>query len=369
MALKTPLYNRHMALQARMVEFAGYLLPVQYSGIKDEHIAVRESAGLFDVSHMGEIFAMGPQAEAFVQHLVTNDVTRLKDGQAQYTVMCNENGGIMDDLLVYRLNAETFMLVVNAANTASDLAWMEANNPNGVTLYDASDQIALLALQGPRSIEIARQLTAQPVADLGYYHFMRPAPGNFMGFNKVIISRTGYTGELGLEMYVESENAVELWDAIMDAGKDKGLKPAGIGARDTLRLEAGFCLYGQDLTVQNHPFQARLGFVTKLEKGEFIGREALRACKAAKPERVLVGLIMEERGIPRPGYRVLTEKGDRIGIITSGSQSPILERGIALAYVDNDPTCTALGSMLKVSIRGKNISCTVARPPFHKAAI
>ncbi len=240
MLKKTQLYDRHLSLGAHMSAFAGFDMPVRYQGIRAEHMAVREAAGLFDVSHMGQIFVMGDEAGALVQHLVTNDVSKLKDGQALYTLMCNHDGGILDDLLVYRLRDYAYMLVVNAANTKEDLAWMQANNEREAMLHDTSEHIALLALQGPRSLDIMARLTDIPVHDIPPYHFVRPAPGAFFGCEKAIVARTGYTGEIGLEIYVEREAAGRLWDAIMQVRTPLGLLPAGLGARDTLRLEAGY---------------------------------------------------------------------------------------------------------------------------------
>ena len=348
-----------------MMEFAGFDMPVQYSGIVDEHMAVRQTAGLFDVSHMGEVFVSGPKAGLFVQHLITNDASRLGDGHALYTVMCNDQGGVLDDLLVYRLKKDAYLLVINAANIEKDYAWMCVHNPMGAEVYNVSHLMALVALQGPRSLQIAAQITDLPVHEIPYYQFLQPAPGRFMGFNKVMLSRTGYTGETGLEIYCESENAPALWDAIIAAGQPLGLKPAGLGARDTLRLEAGYCLYGRELTENTNPYEARLGWLTKLEKGDFIGRSALAAVKAARPARMLVGLVLQERGIPRAGYTVTDENGESIGVVTSGTQSPMLECGIALAYIPNAKMYTAPDSMLGIQIRSRVLPARVVRPPFH----
>ncbi len=341
-------------------------MPLQYTGIIQEHMAVRNSAGLFDVSHMGEIFAMGPEAEAFVQQLITNDLSRLDIGQALYTLMCNEAGGVIDDLLVYKVNAEAFMLVVNASNKEKDFEWMQANNPMNADLLDVSDQIGLLALQGPRSMKIASKLIGEQVYQLQNYRFLKPSPSDFMGFNKVIISRTGYTGDIGLEFYVESENTQALWDAIMEAGIEYDLQPVGLGARDTLRIEAGFCLYGNELSESINPYEARLGWVTKLDKGEFIGRNALRDLKAAGAKRQLIGLVMNERGIPRSGYEVIAPSGEPIGKVTSGVQSPMLGHGIALAYVENKPAFTTPGHDVKIRIRSRTLSSSIHRPPFYR---
>ena len=366
MLKRTDLYDTHVALGARMTGFAGFDMPVQYTGIKAEHMAVRKAAGLFDVSHMGEIFVMGPHAGAFVQHLITNDIAKLQNGRALYTVMCNHEGGILDDLLVYRLQEHAYMLVVNAANIEADFAWMQANNPVGAALHDTSEYIALIALQGPRALDIMQKVTHLPVRDIPYYQFLRPAPGTFFDCDKAIVSRTGYTGEAGLEIYVEREAAVRVWEALMEAGADEGLLPAGLGARDTLRLEAGYCLYGHELDASTNPFEARLGWITKLKKGPFIGREALQEVKAARPARMLVGLVMEQRGIPRRGYSVTDADGDAIGTVTSGSQSPVLNRGVALAYVPNNPQWTRPGSPLGIAVRGSVKAAKVVRPPFHR---
>lgn len=349
-----------------MVSFAGYSMPLQYSGIVDEHMAVRRRAGLFDVSHMGEIFVRGPKSTAFVQHLVTNDADKLDDGQAMYTVMCNRGGGVLDDLLVYRLNEQAYMLVVNAANTERDFAWMTTNNPMGADLYDVSDMIALLALQGPHALDIASRVIPLPVHELSNYRFFRPEPGSFMGFNKVIISRTGYTGEPGLEIYVESDNAGTLWETLMKAGASFELRPAGLGARNTLRLEAGYCLYGNELTEKVNPYEARLGWVTKLSKESFIGKEALAAIKAHGPARALVGLRMDSHGIPRAGYDVLDAQGTPIGQVTSGSQSPVLKRGVALAFVPRQKAFMSAGTKLQVRIRSRLQPATVVRCPFYR---
>ena len=346
-----------------MTEFAGYNMPLQYSGIMDEHRAVRQRAGLFDVSHMGEFFVMGPQAEACVQQLVTNDVAKLQDGKALYTLMCRPDGGIMDDLLVYRLREDAFMLVVNASNIEKDFSWIQEHNPMGALLHNTSSFIALLALQGPRSIDIAEKITDLPVRSLRYYHFIRPPAGHFLGCEKAIISRTGYTGEVGLEFYCEAESAPRLWDAVMKAGEDEGLKPAGLGARDTLRLEAGYCLYGNELDEGTNPFEARLGWVTKLNKGPFVGRDALRALRERGGDRTLVALVMEQRGIPRSGYKVLNAEGEAIGHVTSGGPSPLLRKGIGLGYVRH--AYKEPGTSIAIEMRGRSFAARVATPGSH----
>lgn len=363
----TPLHDRHLALGARMMGFAGFDMPVQYSGIIDEHRTVRQAAGLFDVSHMGEVLVQGPHAFDFVQHLVTNDAARLYDGRAMYTVMCTPDGGIVDDLLVYRLHEEGYMLVINASNIEGDVAWMQANNPMDAELTDISDQVGLLALQGPRAFDIARRLTgAFDPAMLKFYHFRKMPAGAFMGCEHAILSHTGYTGEPGLEIYCDADRAGAVWDALLEAGADLGLKPAGLGARDTLRLESGFCLYGNDIDTTTNPLEAGLGWLTKLDKGEFIGRAALQAVKDAGPSRRLIGFVMEERGIPRHGCPILAPDGTPIGIVTSGSQSPLLGKGIGLGYVPREKQFTEPGASLRIDIRGRHLAARVQRPPFHK---
>ena len=361
---RTPLYDRHVALGARMTGFAGYEMPVQYSGIVSEHMAVRGAAGLFDVSHMGEVFVQGPQAFAFVQNLVTNDISGLYDGRALYTVMCRPDGGIIDDLLVYRLREDVYMLVINASNIEKDFAWMLAHNPMGAVLHNTSELIALLAIQGPQSLEIAQRITDHDLSDIKYYHFLRPAPGSFLGCNKVILSRTGYTGEQGLELYVEAENAVRVWDALMEA--EPRLKPCGLGARNTLRLEAGFCLYGNDLSEETNPYEARLGWLTKPDKGDFVGRDALRTLRDEGVGRKLVGFVLKGRGIPRTGYQIVDANGHPIGNVTSGSQSPVLKKGIGLGYVRNDETYHAPGAAIAIRIRNSAVPARVVKPPFHR---
>jgi len=364
--LRTPLYDVHRALGAKTMPFGGFEMPVQYSGILAEHRAVREAAGLFDVSHMGEILATGPQAFAFVQHLVTNDAAVLVPGKAMYTAMCHATGGIVDDLLVYMLGENRYLLVVNAANLAKDWTHMNAHNPMGATLENLSDGVALLALQGPKAFAIFEKATGIDASDIPYYHFRELAPGTLVGSTFALVSHTGYTGEQGLELYVDAGQAVELWNALMAVGEADGLLPAGLGARDTLRLEAGFALYGNDLTDETTPLEAGLGWITKLNKGDFVGREALVAQKEAGVPRRLVAFTMDERCIPRHGQPLVDESGETIGEVTSGTQSPTLGRGIGLGYVPNTPEHTAVGSRVRVAQRGTSFRGTVQKPPLHK---
>lgn len=360
---KTPLHDRHMALGAKMVPFAGYDMPVQYTGIIEEHTAVRTRAGLFDVSHMGEVVVSGPSAFDFVQRLVTNDVASLYDGKALYTAMCKTEGSIVDDLLVYRFGPETYVLVINASRIEDDLAWMRANNPMNAGIENVSDITALMALQGPASLDILKAATGHDWSGLRFYHFQRPE--SFMGFEHVLVSRTGYTGEAGVEIYCPNETAGPIWDALMTAGESFGLLPAGLGARDTLRLESGFCLYGNDITLDTNPLEAGLGWLTKLDTGDFLGRDALLNVKEAGPSRRLVGFVAAERGIPRSGNDLCSPDGSVIGHVTSGTQSPVLSKGIGMGYVPNRPEYTTPGSELRVAARGRSFAVTVKKPPFH----
>ena len=363
----TPLHDIHIGLKARMMPFSGFDMPVQYSGIVAEHHAVRSDAGLFDVSHMGEFIIEGPDASTFIQHIISNDITRLYDGKALYTVMCNESGGIIDDLLVYRFNEARYMLVVNASNITKDLAWVRSHNSwPGVEIKNISDQTALLAIQGPKAFSIVQPLIDQPLSELKYYHFLDMPGGSFLGLNQVVLSYTGYTGEQGLEIYCRSEDASKVWEALMNQGTDQGLVPAGLGARDTLRLESGFCLYGNDITDHTSPLAAGLGWITKLDKGEFVGSDALKKIKETSPEEKLVGFVLEERGIPRQGYVIENSAEEPIGTVTSGSQSPLLQKGIGLGYVLNEAQYTQPDQPIFISIRNKRIKARITKPPFHK---
>ena len=367
--LTTPLHAQHTALNARLMPFAGYDMPVQYSGILDEHRAVREAAGLFDVSHMGEFRVRGPQALDLVQRLVTNDAASLTDGRAMYAVLCHETGGAMDDLLVYRLAADDFLLVVNASNIEKDWAHVTAvADASGfdAALADESQQTALLALQGPRAFEVFHAATGVDASSIPYYHFRVAEPGTVFGAEAALISHTGYTGEPGLELYLDPESAVRTWEALLTAGEPMGIRPAGLGARDTLRLEAGYCLYGHELDDRTTPLEAGLGWVVKLDAGDFVGRDALARQKANGVPRRLVGFVLDERGVPRQGCGLLTADGKPVGTVTSGSQSPALGAGIGLGYVPNDPVFTAPGTAIRVDVRGRIHGATVRKPPFHK---
>jgi aminomethyltransferase len=357
---ETSLTDEHRALGGRLVPFAGWRMPVQYDGIKKEHEAVRSRAGLFDVSHMGELLIEGPQAIAAVDRLVSNDVSKLEVGRALYTVCCNEAGRILDDLIVYRLEDEKVLVVCNASNRDKIVAHFAKNLSLDTPWNDVSDEWALLALQGPNALAVMKDLGAPPsLLDLPYFHVSR---ASLAGVD-LWAARTGYTGEDGFELFCASEDAVTLWRALLESGRSHGLQPVGLGARDTLRLEARLMLYGNDITEETHPFEAGLGWVVKLDAGDFIGRDALRAIKAARLQRKLVGFEMTERGIARHGYPIVAD-GDRVGEVTSGSPGPTVGRNIGLGYV---PLALAkTGTSLGIEIRGKVVDAVVVRTPFYK---
>lgn len=356
---QTPLNDEHVALGGKMVPFAGYSMPVQYpSGITAEHRAVREACGLFDVSHMGEFVVRGPDALRLVQKISVNDASAIEVGQAQYSAMCLENGCVIDDLIIYRF-ADRYMLVVNAANLQKDWAWVTKHAEGlDVDVEDVSESTALLALQGPGAREVLRPLASIDVDDVKYYRFIE---GEVAGA-PAIISGTGYTGEDGFELYVGAEHAVGLWRALLEAGKDAGLIPAGLGARDSLRLEVGYALYGNDLDEEHTTLESGLGWVTKLDKGDFIGREALAAQKEAGVERRLVGLRLTGKGFPRPGYDVVSD-GAVVGTVTSGTVSPTLGFGVALGYVPVE--LSKKDTVVQIDARGRLVDAVVQRPPFY----
>jgi len=355
---RTPLYDQHVALGARIAPFGGYEMPVQYTGINAEHTAVRTTAGLFDVSHMGEFRISGPDALTYLQDVTVNDVAALEAGQAQYSAMCYSDGGIVDDLLVYR-RADHYFMVVNAANTDKDFDWLQSNIKGNVSLENVSDQTGLIAVQGPVSRELAGKVLEVDLTGLAFYHFLE---GRAYG-KAVMISRTGYTGELGFELYTDPETTRRLWEDCIAAGEQLGAVPVGLGARDTLRLEMKYCLYGNDITAETNPIEAGLGWITKLEKGPFIGSRAIARVKEEKPARRLVAFQMEERAIPRPGYAI-TVAGQRVGEVTSGTQSPTLKRGIGLGYVAREHA--KVGTALQLDIRGRAARAAVVKPPFVK---
>lgn len=358
---KTTLFKVHERLGAKIVEFAGYMMPIQYSSIIGEHKAVRNSAGVFDVSHMGEIFISGDKALDFVQYITVNDASKLTAGRVQYSAMCYPDGGIVDDLLVYRRGDNDFMLVVNASNKDKDLNWMIENNKFGVKIEDKSEEYSLLAVQGPKSRDIIQKLTDKTV-DLEYYHFFEAKVAGV----DMILSRTGYTGELGYELYFtgDEQTAEKVWNALFEAGKEFDLQPIGLGARDSLRLEMGFCLYGHDIDQTTNPLEAGLGWITKLNKpSDFIAKEALLKVKAEGLKRRLVPVISEEKAFPRQGYE-MTLNGKKIGTVTSGTVSPMLEKPIAMAYIDSE--YAAEGTQVNFQIRGREIPAVVTKLPFVK---
>lgn len=360
--LRTPLYAQHQALGARLVEFGGWEMPVQYSGILNEHRAVRERAGLFDVCHMGEFMAEGPAALDYLQRLVPNNVARLVDGQALYTQILNPDGGTRDDLIIYRENENRYMLVVNAGTTASDWDWFHehAQGIAGLTLTNIASETGLLALQGPRAQAILQPLTETPLPEIAYYHYR---DGSVAGI-PCKISRTGYTGEDGFELYCPAAQAPALWDTLLSAGTAEGLLPAGLGARDTLRLEAGYCLYGHELTEEITPLEAGLGWTVKLDKGvDFIGRDALVAEKAQGLRRKLVGVELTERNAPRAGHRIL-QNGEVVGELTSGGVTPTIGKPIGMGYMRTGDMTP--GSEVAIEIRGKFIPAVITPLPFYK---
>lgn len=355
---KLALNDIHIAAGGKMVEFAGYSMPVQYSGLNDEHLTVRNGVGVFDVSHMGEFFVKGKEALNLIQYLTTNDAAKLVDGKVQYSSFPNFNGGLVDDLLVYRISAEEYMLVVNGANLDKDWSWVNRYNTFDASLENRSDNMSLLAVQGPKAVEALQSLTEMNLSEMTYYTF---EIGNFAGVNDVIVSATGYTGSGGFEIYMKNEDAKHIWEAIFKAGESVGIKPCGLGARDTLRLEKGFCLYGNDINDSTSPLEAGLGWITKFTK-EFINSDYLAEQKAAGVTKKLVGFEMIERGIPRHDYLIVNEAGDEIGVVTSGTQSPSLQKAIGMGYVPVEYATP--GSEIFIQIRNKNIKATVVKIPF-----
>ncbi len=358
----TALYDTHLQLGAKMVPFAGYNMPVSYSGIKVEHQAVREALGMFDVSHMGEFLVKGKNAVDLLQYVTSNDVSKLTDGKVQYSCLPNGEGGIVDDLLVYRFNEEKYLLVVNASNIEKDWNWINKHNRWGVELEDISNNMSLLAVQGPKAVEALQQLTQVKLSEIPYYAF---TVGDLGGVSDVIISATGYTGAGGFELYVPNADAKKVWDVVMQAGQSYGILPCGLGCRDTLRLEMGFCLYGNDINDTTSPLEAGLGWITKFTK-EFIDAERLLSQKAVGLKQKLVAFEMQERGIPRQHYALHNEAGEVIGEVTSGSESPSTGKLIGLGYVES--AYASLGSSIWVDIRGKKLAAKVVKLPFYSAS-
>lgn len=358
---RTALYDRHVAMGGKIVPFAGFEMPVQFEGVNAEHETVRRALGVFDVSHMGEFWAEGPNAVELVQRLTTNDVNQLYDGKVQYTCFPNGRGGIVDDLLVYRFSPEKYLLVVNAANIEKDWAWVNGQNHIGAILTNASDATSQLAVQGPLALKAMQQLTDTPIEDMEYYTFKML---RFAGVDNVLLSTTGYTGAGGCEIYFENKDAEAIYDAVLKAGEPFGIKPIGLAARDTLRLEMGFCLYGNDIDDTTSPIEAGLGWITKFTDGNpFIDREMMAAQKAHGIKRQLRGFVME-KGIPRQHYEICTEDGKKIGEVTSGTMSPMLKKGIGMGYIET--AHAKLGNTVYINIREKLMPAVIEKLPFYK---
>lgn len=354
------LVNKHIALGAKMVPFAGYLMPVSYSGLNDEHHTVRNAMGVFDVSHMGEFILKGDNALDLIQRVTTNDASVLVDGKCQYSCFPNDKGGIVDDLLVYRIDAKTYMLVVNASNIDKDWAWLQQHNTQNVEMHNISDKTSLLAVQGPKAILALQKLTDINLSEIPYYAFKK---GKFNGVDNVVVSNTGYTGAGGFEIYFENQYAEKMWDAIFEAGAEYGVKPIGLGARDTLRLEKGFCLYGNDINDTTSPIEAGLGWITKFTK-DFTNKATLLEQKEKGVSKKLVGFEMVDRGIPRHDYPIVDAGGNNIGIVTSGTQSPSLNKAIGMGYIKTEFSKT--DSEIFILIREKAIKAKVVKMPFYK---
>ena len=356
----TALTDKHIALGAKMVPFAGYNMPVQYEGINAEHATVRNTVGVFDVSHMGEFILKGENALDLIQRVTSNDASKLHDGKVQYSCLPNEDGGIVDDLLVYRIDEKTYMLVVNASNIDKDWDWIQKYNTGNVEMHNISDQTSLLAVQGPRAADALQSLTDIDLASMEYYTFKK---GKFAGIENVVVSATGYTGAGGFEVYFENEHADNMWEAIFNAGAEYGIKPIGLAARDTLRLEMGFCLYGNDIDDTTSPIEAGLGWITKFTK-PFTNSDALQAQKEAGVTRKLIGFEMIDRGIPRHDYPIVDVDGNVIGKVTSGTQSPSLQKAIGMGYVAKE--FAKEGTEIFIDIRNNKIKAKVVKFPFYK---
>ena len=357
-AKKTALYDTHIAHGAKMVDFAGYMMPVRYSGLQEEHMTVRESVGVFDVSHMGEFMISGPEAIHLIQRISSNDASVLTPGQAQYSCMPNATGGIVDDLIIYCISKEHYMLVVNASNIQKDWDWVQSHNTWNCTMINHSEEMSLLAVQGPQATALLSEMTDVDLASIPYYSFVKD---KIFGIDDVIISATGYTGSGGFELYIKNEDVVQAWNSIFEAKSDIKVMPAGLGARDTLRLEMGYCLYGNDIDDTTSPIEAGLSWITKFNH-DFINHEELLAQKEARPKRRMIGFKMSEKGIPRAGYDILNDKDEIIGTVTSGTLSPTLQNGIGLGYVY--VPYHKKGTAIKIAIRNKKVAAVISRPPF-----
>jgi len=356
----TALSKIHEALGAKMVPFAGYNMPVQYEGVNAEHETVRNAVGVFDVSHMGEFIISGPKALDLIQKVCSNDASKLVDGKAQYSCFPNETGGIVDDLIVYRFNEEKYMMVVNASNIEKDWAWVNKHNTMGADVRNLSDEYSLLAIQGPKAVEAMQSLTSVDLSSIPFYSFV---VADFAGIEYVIISATGYTGSGGFEIYCKNSEAERVWNKVMEAGAAFGIKPIGLAARDTLRLEMGYCLYGNDINEETSPLEAGLGWITKFTK-DFINSEALKKQKEEGISRKLVAFELDERGIPRHDYEIVDENGNKIGIVTSGTMAPSLNKGIGMGYVP--VSFSEVGTRIYIQIRKNKIPATIVKLPFYK---
>lgn len=357
----TALVNKHIALGAKMVPFAGFNMPVQYEGVNAEHETVREAVGVFDVSHMGEFLITGEGALDLIQYVTTNNVSTMTPGRAQYNCMPNGNGGIVDDLIVYMLAENKYLLVVNASNIDKDWDWITSHNKFGAEMRNLSDEYSLLAIQGPKAVEAMQSLTPVDLSAIKYYHF---EVGQFAGIENVIISATGYTGSGGFEIYCKNNEVEQIWDKVFEAGADFGIKPIGLAARDTLRLEMGFCLYGNDIDDSTSPLEAGLGWITKFDKGDFIDRDKLAAQKEAGVKEKLVGFELIDKGIPRHNYPIVDAQGKQIGRVTSGTMGPSVKKAIGLGYVET--AYAAADSEIYIEVRNKALKAKVVKPPFYK---
>ena len=356
----TALSAIHAALGAKMVPFAGYNMPVSYQGINIEHQTVREKVGVFDVSHMGEFFVTGPNALSLIQRVCSNDASKLEDGEAQYSCFPNEDGGVVDDLIVYRIAAEKWLLVVNASNIDKDWAWINSHNTMGASLENSSDHYSLLAIQGPKAIQAMQSLTQEDLSAIKFYTFKI---NTFAGVENVIISATGYTGSGGFEIYCKNTQVAKIWTKVLEAGANWGIQPIGLAARDTLRLEMGYCLYGNDIDDTTSPLEAGLGWITKFNK-DFINSESLKKQKEIGVSKTLVGFELSQRGIPRQGYAIVDAQGNSIGRVTSGTMSPSMGKGIGLGYVPM--ALKEVGSQIHIQIRNKIVPAIVVKLPFYK---
>lgn len=360
----TPFTDLHISLGAKMAEFAGYNMPIEYSGISDEHVCVCQKLGVFDVSHMGEFWVLGKNALPFIQHIVSNDAAALHDGKVQYACLMHEDGGVVDDLLIYRFNAEKYLMVVNASNADKDFAAASRYAEKfglqlGVDFINASAGFAQLAVQGPLALKAMQKLCAEPVENMEYYTFKEL---ELAGIKSAIFSTTGYTGAGGCEIYVPTADALRLWNAVMEEGREFGIQPIGLGARDTLRLEMGYCLYGHELNDRTTPLEAGLGWVTKLTK-DFVGKEALQKQKSEGVQRKLVGFVLQDRGVPRAEYEIYNDRQEKVGEVTSGTMSPLTKKSIGMGYVQ--AAYAVAGTKIFVKVRDKFLAAEVVKPPFR----